>query len=109
MLLLSVARNQIILAEAVELAWITILILMLHFAGLTAVIGTSATIATHNVIGPTSTSSAGVTVILIYLGVCCAFAISHVLCLVHTHVVIVDHVERQRFEHILHVFEFLSL
>ena len=94
MLLLSVARDQIILAEAIELARVPILILMLHLARLASVVRVSAPVASHDVIGPAGATCTRITIILVYFSVSSSFAIPHVLGLVHSHMMIVYHIQR---------------
>ena len=86
MLLLSVARDQIILAEAVELARVPILVRMFHLARLTAVVRI-ATVA-HGVVGSDAATSSGIAIVLVDFCIGGTFAVAHVLRLVHAHVVI---------------------
>lgn len=86
MLLLGVSRDQIVLAEAIWLAGISILV-VLHLARLTVVVDICA--VSHDLVGPSTAASPRVAIVLVDLGVGGAFAISHVLRLmIHAHVVI---------------------
>lgn len=52
-------------------------------------------------------TSARIAIVLINFGVGGTLAITHVLCLIHPHMMV--HIEGQWLKHVLHVFEFFGL